>query len=187
MLLARTEKTRLLPQGLAAKDNDIFEIQLPQVRRNRWLSMAAALNRGVEKVAYLYQLCVLSEFRRQGLRAERSSSTRRWPGKVALRTVIVRFGRHRACSVLALFVSAGLVLAWSRPATDRPSTRQASGSATRSCLRSVQAAPANVASHCETSARAFRNREFSKSTAPSCLHAGLGFTGANRDCAGATP
>jgi ribosomal protein S18 acetylase RimI-like enzyme len=66
VLLARTETTRLLPQGLATKDNDLFEIQLPRSGEIVGYLWAAALNRGVKKVAYIYQLYVLPEFRRQG-------------------------------------------------------------------------------------------------------------------------
>ena len=66
VLLARTETTRLLPQGLATKDNDLFEIQLPSSGEIVGYLWAGALNRGVKKVAYVYQLYVLPEFRRQG-------------------------------------------------------------------------------------------------------------------------
>jgi len=66
VLQARTEATRLLPQGFATKDNDLFEIQLPASGEVVGYLWAGALNRGAKKVAYIYQLYVLPEFRRQG-------------------------------------------------------------------------------------------------------------------------
>jgi len=62
---ARTEAMRLLPQGLATKDNDLFEIQMRGSGEIVGYLWAAALNRGVKKVAYIYQIYVLPEFRRQ--------------------------------------------------------------------------------------------------------------------------
>lgn len=66
LLLARTETTRLLPQGFATRDNDLFEIRSPGSDEVVGYLWAGALNRGVKKVAYIYQLYVLSEFRGQG-------------------------------------------------------------------------------------------------------------------------
>lgn len=66
VLLARTEMTKLLPRGLATEDNDLYEIQLPRSGEVVGYLWAAALHRGVKKVAYVYQLYVLPDFRRQG-------------------------------------------------------------------------------------------------------------------------
>ena len=66
LLLARTEATRLLPQGLATKDNDLFEIRSPASGAIVGYLWAAALDRGVKKVAFICQLYVLPEFRRRG-------------------------------------------------------------------------------------------------------------------------
>jgi ribosomal protein S18 acetylase RimI-like enzyme len=66
VVLARTEATRFLPQGFATKGNDLFEIQLSRSGEIVGYLWAAALHRGVKKVAYIYQLYVLPEFRRQG-------------------------------------------------------------------------------------------------------------------------
>jgi len=66
VLLARAETARLLPQGFATKDNDLFEIQSPMSGEIVGYLWAAALHRGVKRVAYIYQLYVLPEFRRQG-------------------------------------------------------------------------------------------------------------------------
>jgi ribosomal protein S18 acetylase RimI-like enzyme len=65
-LQARAEATRLLPQGLATKDNHLFEIRLPSSGEIVGYLWAAAVNRGVLKVAFICQLYVLPEFRRQG-------------------------------------------------------------------------------------------------------------------------
>jgi ribosomal protein S18 acetylase RimI-like enzyme len=66
LLQARTEATRLLPQGLATKDNDFFEIRSPASSQIVGYLWTAALNRGVKKVSFICQLYVLPEFRRQG-------------------------------------------------------------------------------------------------------------------------
>lgn len=66
LLQARTEATRLLPQGLATKDNDFFEIQSTASSQIVGYLWTAALTRGAKKVAFIYQLYVLPEFRRQG-------------------------------------------------------------------------------------------------------------------------
>lgn len=89
VLQARTETTRLLPQGLATQDNDLFEIQLSASGDVVGYLWAAALKRGVKKVAYIYQLYVLPEFRRQGharsaLQAYEAMAKQRGFGSVAL-------------------------------------------------------------------------------------------------------
>jgi ribosomal protein S18 acetylase RimI-like enzyme len=66
VLQARTEATRFLPQGFATKGNDLFEIRLPASGDIVGYLWAATLDRGVKKIAYIYQLFVLPEFRRQG-------------------------------------------------------------------------------------------------------------------------
>jgi ribosomal protein S18 acetylase RimI-like enzyme len=66
LLQARNEATRFLPQGFATKDIDLFEIQTPSSSEIVGYLWAGALDRGTKKVAYLYQLYVLPEYRRQG-------------------------------------------------------------------------------------------------------------------------
>jgi ribosomal protein S18 acetylase RimI-like enzyme len=65
-LLARAETTRLLPQGLATKDNDLYEIRAPASGDTVGYLWASALHRGVKRVAFVCWLYVLPEHRRQG-------------------------------------------------------------------------------------------------------------------------
>ena len=66
VLQARAEATRLLPQGLATKDNDLYEIRSPASGEIVGYLWGGSLNRGVRKVAFIFQLYVLPEFRRRG-------------------------------------------------------------------------------------------------------------------------
>ncbi len=66
MRQARRDAARLLPQGLGTKDNDLFDIQIRGSGEIAGYLWTAAVDRGVKKVAYIYQIYVLPEFRRQG-------------------------------------------------------------------------------------------------------------------------
>ena len=63
---ARAGAARLLPQGLATKGNDLYELQLPASGETVGYLWTAAVDRGVKKIAYINQLFILPEFRRQG-------------------------------------------------------------------------------------------------------------------------
>ena len=66
ILQSRDEATRLLPQGFATRDNDLFEIQEPSSAQVVGYLWGAPIDRGPKKVAFVYQVYVIPEFRRQG-------------------------------------------------------------------------------------------------------------------------
>jgi ribosomal protein S18 acetylase RimI-like enzyme len=66
LALAQVETERLLPQGHATPDHFLFEIRESLGGQLLGYLWAAALNRGIKKVAFIYQLQVLPQFRRQG-------------------------------------------------------------------------------------------------------------------------
>ena len=66
LLQARAETNRLLPRGLATPDNHLFEMQVPGSGEAVGYLWAAPLNRGVKRVAFVFQLYVLPQFRRRG-------------------------------------------------------------------------------------------------------------------------
>jgi len=66
MQLARKETERLLPQGLATPDTYLFDIREKLGSQTVGYLWAAASRRGSKKVAFVYQLLILPEFRRQG-------------------------------------------------------------------------------------------------------------------------
>jgi len=66
LALAQAETERLLPQGHATRDNYLFEIRESLTGQPLGYLWAGALNRGIKKVAFIYQLHVLPQVRRQG-------------------------------------------------------------------------------------------------------------------------
>jgi ribosomal protein S18 acetylase RimI-like enzyme len=64
--LARSEGERLLPQGVATPDNYFYEIKASADGDTVGQLWFAALPRGSQRIAYLFQIEVYPDFRRRG-------------------------------------------------------------------------------------------------------------------------
>jgi len=106
--LAREESLRLLPQGLATPDHHLFDIRDDADGRTVGHLWAARLERGQRKVAYIYQLQVLTEFRRQGRARAALLEFERIAGELGFDSVALNvFGSNTAAQ--ALYHSLGFV------------------------------------------------------------------------------
>lgn len=110
LALAQAETERLLPQGLATPDHHFLEIQAAADGRTVGFVWFAKMQRGPSMAAFIYQIHVDAEARRQGHALAALRAVEAFARTERLSAVALHVFQHNAAA-LALYRAAGYAVA----------------------------------------------------------------------------